>query len=587
MNSSNRAGRKQAPYPIKTLLLMAALANCLAADDAGSIARHHYEDLIRRGVVTGAAFAAIDHGRITSTEFFGKMRPDSLWRAASTSKALTALAILQLAARGQIDLDTDINAYLTTFKVPAFGGKPITARELLNHTSGLDDPFVGSAYLDSAGRQPGLAEAMRRWLPRSVYLPGQVRLYSNFGYGILGALIEDVAHVSYEEYMRAQVLQPLGMRESTFEQPLPAELRKRVVPSLERNVFGRIRPAELLYHRATPGGGLTASFQDLVRFAQCIQTSVPAGGVPVSRVEDYLGVGVKWGQRYWYAGGDLGGYHTVLLGFPDRDRALVTVAAGASEMATWGLAPDIVHSWFGDEKAARQADEHNTSNPHAVERCREVAGIYRPVRYPHFDIAKTFAITMDEAVRCDPDGSIQYDNQRWTPDAPLHFRQGGGTEELAFERNSAGRVEFMDKSAQRIAWYLSGRAAIVLYFGFIALGVCALFIQRKSGNLRALRVTAGLILAHSVGWLAAALAADPQHLIIGSPRYLACALAIGTLVPLVWIYLVAVTVRAIFTKRWPASALAISAAGALAFAFYIPFEFYWRIMLWPFASTGY
>ena len=105
-----------------------ALANCLPADDATSIARHHYELLIKRGTVTGAAFAAIDHGRVISTEFFGQMRPDSLWRAASTSKALSALAVLKLAGRGQIDLDKDVNAYLRSFQLPPFQGKAMTAR---------------------------------------------------------------------------------------------------------------------------------------------------------------------------------------------------------------------------------------------------------------------------------------------------------------------------------------------------------------------------------------------------------------------------------------------------------------------------
>ena len=94
----------------------------------------------------------------------------------------------------------------------------------------------------------------------------------------------------------------------------------------------------------------------------------------------------------------------------------------------------------------------------------------------------------------------------------------------------------------------------------------------------------GAILAHSIGWLAAALVADPQRLIIGLPWYVSVALAIGTLVPLAWIYFIALTVRAVLAKKWPASAIAMSLLGGLAFAFYTPFEYYWRIMLWPFAS---
>lgn len=583
MKSSSRAARKVLNCSCRVSLLLVTLANCLAADDAASIARLHYEALLRRGLITGAAFASIDHGRVIDTEFIGKMHADSLWRAASTSKAFTALAVMQLARRGQIALDGDVNTYLKSFKVPPFRGKPITVRELLDHMSGLDDPFVGTGYLDPAGPQPKLPEVMRQYLPRSDYLPGQVRLYSNFGYGILGALIEDVTNVPYDQYMRVEVLQPLGMRDSTFEQPLPEQLRQRVVPSIERTIFGKIRTSELLYHRATAAGGLTTSFQDLIQFAQFIQNGVPVGGVPVLRAEEPLGVGVKWEQRYWYAGGDLGGYHTVLLWFPDHDCALVTVAAGVSEMATWGMVPEVVHCWFGDGKAPRTS-EQIVPNPHPAEYSRKVAGIYRPVRYPHFDIAKTFAVTMDQVVKSEADGSITYNGQRWLPMAPLRFREVSGPQELTFQTDSQGRVRFVDNSAERIAWYQSGRAAIALYFGFIVLCVIALIVQRNRASMRALGVTAGLILAHSVAWLSAALAADPQRLILGLPWYLSCALAIGTIVPFAWIYLVAVTARAAFNGAWPTSALAMSTAGVLAFAFYIPFEFYWRIMLWPFAS---
>jgi CubicO group peptidase (beta-lactamase class C family) len=187
------------------------------AQDAGSIAARHYEGLIRRGLLTGAAFAAVEHGQVTETAFFGQARPDSLWRAASTTKAFTAIGIMRLVERGQLDLDADVNRYLKTFRVPATKQHPVIVRHLLTHTSGLDDRFVGSGFLDSAGAQPPLAMVMRSWLPQRVYEPGEVDLYTNFGYGVLGALIEDVTGRRFEDYMRTEVLEPLGMRDSAFQ----------------------------------------------------------------------------------------------------------------------------------------------------------------------------------------------------------------------------------------------------------------------------------------------------------------------------------------------------------------------------------
>jgi CubicO group peptidase (beta-lactamase class C family) len=156
---------------------------------------------------------------------------------------------------------------------------------------------------------------MRSWLPAQLYEPGTVRLYSNFGYGLVGAVIEDATNKRFEEFMRTEVLEPLGMLHSTFQQPLPESLELRVVPSLERSVFGLTRPAGIVYHRASAGGGLTTTFTDLLRLARFVQNggsidghqllrpsmlSVMLGGNADSSsdAESYgFGIGITRGER--------------------------------------------------------------------------------------------------------------------------------------------------------------------------------------------------------------------------------------------------------------------------------------------------
>jgi CubicO group peptidase (beta-lactamase class C family) len=581
-------------------LLLVALATCAcaAAQDVSLIAARHYQELIRRGTVTGAAFASVEHGQVTDVAFWGKAGKDSLWRAASTSKAFTAIGIMRLVERGQIELDVNVNRYLKSFRIPAVPEQPITVRHLLTHTSGLDDRFVGSGFLDSAGAQPPLATVMRKWLPQPVYQPGQVYFYSNFGYGVLGALIEDVTGRRFEDYMRSEVLEPLGMWDSTFQQPLPQELRKRVVPPLERTVFGLIRPADLLYHRSTAGGGLTSSFQDLIRFAQFVQNRGLVDGRAVLHAETVdrmlgaepgqtsaaeglgFGLGVNRGERYWYSGGDLGGYHTVLLWFPDHGRALLTTAASSSEMATWNLVPKVVEHWFGGETNRNSAPKAIPYSK-ARERGARVAGTYRPVRYPHFDLGKTFSITMDQVVRANADGSLQYGGERWIAVAPLRFRHETEARYLTFQEDAGGSVRFMDRSRERIAWYQSGRAAIVSYFGFLILSIAVLMIYWSNNRAQPLRWLAWAITIHSVAWLGAALAADPQRLILGLPWYLIGALAFGTVVPLVWIYLAATAVRALVTGAWPMPLRVAAALTAALSALYLPFTLFWQLTLLP------
>jgi CubicO group peptidase (beta-lactamase class C family) len=276
----------------------------------------------------------------------------------------------------------------------------------------MDDPFVGSGFLASAGPPSPLALTMRQWLPKRVYDPGEVYFYSNVGYGVLGALIEDVTDRRFEDYMRHDVLDPMGMHDSTFQQPLPEVMARRVVPGIERTALGFIHPVDLVYHRSTAGGGLTASVHDLIQLVRFVQGGGSIDGRQLLKAETMdrmlgrlagstsgtesfgFASGVNRGQRYWYGGGDLGGYHVVILWFPDHDRALVTTAAGVSEMATWGLVPDIMESWFGAEPVAQKTPSL-IPDPKAEQWARQAAGIYRPVRYPHFDLAKTFTVTMD------------------------------------------------------------------------------------------------------------------------------------------------------------------------------------------------
>lgn len=125
-------------------------------------------------------------------------------------------------------------------------------------------------------------------------------------------------------------------------------------------MFGFRRPVELLYHRSTAGGGLTTSPRDVLRFVQFVQNGgsvdgrqvllpqtldrmLPRGADQTTNSENLaFGSGINRGEHFWYSGGDLGGYHTVQLWFPQHGRALVTTAASSSEMATWGLVPKMM-----------------------------------------------------------------------------------------------------------------------------------------------------------------------------------------------------------------------------------------------------
>lgn len=541
---------------------------------AATPAASYYGELLRKGQITGAAFAAVENGRITESAFFGQAQPHSLWRVASTTKTFTALAILRLHEQGRLDLDRDVNDYLKRLTVPAFGNRPITARHLLTHTSGLDDHFVNSAYLSPT------PEASP-WLPARIYAPGAVRFYTNYGYRLLGALLEDITGQPYPLVMRQEVLTPLGMKETTLEQPLPAPQAGRLLPTLERNILGSVSPGSTYYHRAVAAGGMSTTLADLLRLVQLVEGQGTLEGHPYLRPETIammlgerahpghepegygFGFGTNRGQRYWYAGGDLGGYHTVILWFPASHRAFVTVAAGPSAMSTTGLIPKVMDHWFGPAKPSQLAKP--LAHPQAVAFAARVAGTYRPVRYPHHDLGKTFIITMDETVHAESGGWIRYGGERWLAIGRLRFRHETDDRTLTFQEDATGHIRFLNRSSERIAWYESGKAAIATYFAFVILSLGLLWFHRQ-GPIAWL---AAAVLTHSLAWLGGVLIADPQRLILGLPWHLMAALIFGiTAVPAAWLYTAwQAIVKPHFAAIWATPIYTV----------YLLFTYYWNL----------
>jgi Beta-lactamase len=96
----------------------------------------------------------------------------------------------QLAGRGQIDLDRDINAYLD-FTIPPMFGKPITMRNLLTHTAGFVEAVKGSSFIEPSPLPP-LSDYLKKHLPARIFAPGEVAAYSNYANALAGYVVERV-----------------------------------------------------------------------------------------------------------------------------------------------------------------------------------------------------------------------------------------------------------------------------------------------------------------------------------------------------------------------------------------------------------
>lgn len=138
----------------------------------------------------------------------------------SVAKAVLATGILRLVTENRLALDDPVDRYLKTVSIdnPWASTHPVTVRHLLDHTSGLDDARLSQMFSATAAPDAPLAAAFSRSLNllRARVRPGSRLSYSNTGYTLAGMIVESVTGVPYEEYLDAQLLAPLGMRNSTF-----------------------------------------------------------------------------------------------------------------------------------------------------------------------------------------------------------------------------------------------------------------------------------------------------------------------------------------------------------------------------------
>ena len=189
----------------------------------------------------------------------------SLFHQASISKLFTAAAIMQLRERRQVCLKDPVVKYLPTFRLADEHSQSITIEHLLIHTSGIPDPE------DHDWEHPEYDDGALKRLVSSLHSlpmlaePGQEFAYSSLGFNVLGALIAEVSGEPFEAYIKNHVLEPLGMRDSTFFKPdVPLELATsphiRTPKMTVSGVFPYSRPQ-------APSGALQSNVLDMCQWA--------------------------------------------------------------------------------------------------------------------------------------------------------------------------------------------------------------------------------------------------------------------------------------------------------------------------------
>lgn len=216
------------------------------------------------GVVRGEQVYTRGFG-VKSIETQEPVTADSSFHLASVSKTFVATAVVQLAEQGKLELDAPLLTYLPDFILDDHRYRQITVRQMLSHTSGMPDTddygWDRPEYDDQA-----LARYVRSLAhEKLIGSPGEKFTYSNIGYEILGLLIARVSGQCFEDYMKQNLLLPLGMNSSTF-------LKTEVAPEYATAPHIVLPPTvvspEYPYNRAhAPSSTLHSSVRELCAWA--------------------------------------------------------------------------------------------------------------------------------------------------------------------------------------------------------------------------------------------------------------------------------------------------------------------------------
>jgi CubicO group peptidase (beta-lactamase class C family) len=408
--------------------------------------------------VPGVSVAVINDGRIEWARAYGVkdattkdlLTTETLFQAGSISKPTAALAALKLVQEGKLNLDEDVNVKLVSWKVPEnefTKTQKVTLRRLLTHSAGLTvHGFPGYA---ADAEVPTLIQVLNGEKPANTdpirvdTVPGTIWRYSGGGYTIMQQLLVDVEKKPFPEIMRELVLEPAGMKRSTYYQPPPATQQKDIATAHLRGV-----PVKGRFHiyPEMAAAGLWTTPSELALLAIELQSSLAGksnkiiskatAAQALSRQFQNWGLGPSItfkDQIIEFAhGGSDEGFEAFWVGFSDgRGAAVMTNGDRGSELAM-EIIRSIAHeySWSDFQPAERELAR---VDPKIYE---SYVGDYE------FKINPTLTVTITISTEAGKLFAQQMGRPKreWLPSAETEFFSLSSGNKLSFVKDAQGKV---------------------------------------------------------------------------------------------------------------------------------------------------
>jgi len=313
-----------------------------------SLKQYHILKRMDHYDVPGVSIALVENGEIKWAKGYGiantidgqEVLTETLFQAGSISKPLAALSVLKLKEDGKIELDEDVNKYLNGWKIPENDftrDEKVTIRRLLTHSAGMTiHGFPGYQQTDSF---PSIEAVLNgKGNTAAIFadtIPGSFWRYSGGGYTVLEKLVEDISGLPFEEYMAENILLPMGMENSTYEQPLPSNLHASASAAYDNK--GELIQGLWHNYPEQAAAGLWTTPIDLAKYCIEIQKVLAgkANGILTQETvrmmltkhkNDWgLGPSLTWGAdslRFQH-GGKNAGFTNDMMAFAHRGNAII------------------------------------------------------------------------------------------------------------------------------------------------------------------------------------------------------------------------------------------------------------------------
>ncbi len=333
------------------------------AEHIDSLVSQYHEDLQPGGVI-----AVLSGNEVLFSNSYGVMSKEgpvmndvnTLFDIASLAKQFTAYAILTLEREGKLCLDDDIRQYLP--RLPDYGRK-ITIRNLIQHTSGIASTDVlrllSGRHFDEAWDQDNELELIYSY-PQLNFEPNDFHVYSNAGYSLLAAIVENVSGTDFPSYLTQTILAPLGMHSTKIITSIP-NMQLPLATGYEKQNEQFVPVSSTMDH-SYGGGNMVSSLTDMIRWTQNILS--PTTGIrdfyqlisqPYNtlnngdtlnytygmRVRNFKGVKIAEHQ------GGIPGFDSRLMFYPDHDIAVIMMFNNQS-ISTFRLANGLTEILLGE-----------------------------------------------------------------------------------------------------------------------------------------------------------------------------------------------------------------------------------------------